>query len=677
MAALVNPWHGIGGDFATNCILAAMGADMTLEDGGTYRHQVPPSGPMALGDLVAYANDPARAVPRPAEQFAFVHTTVDEVRRALAGAEPFERGFVAVPGYPGHVVNAVQLPDGPALLDGQLGKLVDLGGDTPVYFLPLTTGVVVTGPVVDRELLIVQEAGAAGFEVETAIALADPGRTRDEMWALGPLARGANTKIVVDRTGGRWIFEIVSAPARVSPRETSRSSVEEVVTEARAALNALARGSGRTLADALSGTDFVVTGDGADIRIGELPRGQAADVVHPQLTIGLPLSEVYRYFVDRVRDLDAQDMSRLILAPVARQSHAAGIRFAAGAIGRFVGRADDSPLDPRALAEENDPVTASLLGFLTLAYTQAATVMIAAQADKVLPKNAAVYASRTALHTIRAALPADARAWVEANWSELASLIIAYRETIQELNGDPVESGRLARLRMPIEDGSGGSYTVQEYLESILRPNAARLIDQHQALDIRTHFTEMDDGGGAFHHSPMVVLERRLNPGGRRSFDEVVAEFRTVVEDLGGRVERVRERESRISAARRGPMALTSEATPSTLPRPRDGQWVSRVGSSSRTAPPQVATGAEWPVDEQAVRAAGEPPIPASVSLMTQLLDRRGATVSRETYPMWLVERRFPAGVTDRPNGDLVDASAWVRQHIDEPGEAGLHRLSS
>ncbi|WP_213003921.1 hypothetical protein, partial [Winogradskya consettensis] len=146
----------------------------------------------------------------------------------------------------------------------------ELPDDTAVFFLPLTDGIDVAGPAVEDAELAVRKAGAAGFEVETRILLEPPaGLSTERIWALGAVATSPNVKIVIDRARDGWIFEVVTAPAAVSVRETvGRVPVDDAIEDARRAVQALAGGRGRTLEEALRDTAFTVTDDGAGIRIG-------------------------------------------------------------------------------------------------------------------------------------------------------------------------------------------------------------------------------------------------------------------------------------------------------------------------------------------------------------------------------------------------------------------------
>ncbi|MFD0782843.1 hypothetical protein ACFQZ8_02720 [Micromonospora azadirachtae] len=196
--AHVNPWSREGGEFLTNCILAAIGTDMALQEHGTLAFQVSPSPPMGLADLVRYANDPAREAVGSAQPFEFRSVTVGDIRNALVSADVWDRGFVFVPGAPGHVFNAVRLEQGPAFLDGQLGKVIDPPDETRVLFLPVTEGLVVDGPVVTE--LPDQIVGAARSELRPS-GSAQPQRsqlpTPGEVGAVDD-GRVANVETSVD-----------------------------------------------------------------------------------------------------------------------------------------------------------------------------------------------------------------------------------------------------------------------------------------------------------------------------------------------------------------------------------------------------------------------------------------------------------------------------------------------
>ncbi|MGV9210275.1 toxin glutamine deamidase domain-containing protein [Micromonospora sp. RB23] len=110
----VNPWHGEGGDFTTNCVLSAIGVDISLREGGAF--QVPPSEAMPAEYLVNYAGRPMATVP----DLAFVTTL-------MTSAPQGSRGILLVgsPAEVSHAFNVVRDRNGLAFLDGTRGVEVD------------------------------------------------------------------------------------------------------------------------------------------------------------------------------------------------------------------------------------------------------------------------------------------------------------------------------------------------------------------------------------------------------------------------------------------------------------------------------------------------------------------------------------------------------------------------
>ncbi|WP_416902607.1 toxin glutamine deamidase domain-containing protein [Micromonospora echinospora] len=129
----VNPYRDRGKQFATNCVLAAIGTDMSLADG--VGHQVPPEAYLPVAWLKRYAGRPLVE--------AADYAAVVEVMKA---AEPGARGVVVVTGEGdriSHTVNVVRTDDGNVVfLDGQRGGLAR-GPVRPgrVRFVATTDGV--------------------------------------------------------------------------------------------------------------------------------------------------------------------------------------------------------------------------------------------------------------------------------------------------------------------------------------------------------------------------------------------------------------------------------------------------------------------------------------------------------------------------------------------------------
>ncbi|WP_212999908.1 toxin glutamine deamidase domain-containing protein [Winogradskya consettensis] len=210
--------------------------------------------------------------------------------------------------------------------------------------------------------------------------------------------------------------------------------------------------------------------------------------------------------------------------------HLQSVEFARKILARRLGvELNDTAMSTRTLRRAQIPEFTSLLGFMALSYVQVAAVIsghLGATAGQ--PKNFAMVASRTALHALRSGLPEDARAYVESNWQDIRDQLITEYLVANRHDNDPAEV-----LAQPVTaTDEAGTYEVGEYLESILRPDAPRLIDQNQALEIRTHMTTLDDGAGSLHDTPLVVVELRHHHKGRPTFDVMETEFRQVVHDL-------------------------------------------------------------------------------------------------------------------------------------------------
>ncbi|RGC69143.1 hypothetical protein C5N14_10280 [Micromonospora sp. MW-13] len=129
----VNPYRDRGEQFATNCVLAAIGTDMSLVDG--VGHQVPPEAYLPVAWLKQYTGRPLVE--------AADYDAVVEVMRA---AEPGARGVMVVTREGdriSHPVNVVRTDDGKVVfLDGQQGGLAR-GPARPgrVRFVATTDGV--------------------------------------------------------------------------------------------------------------------------------------------------------------------------------------------------------------------------------------------------------------------------------------------------------------------------------------------------------------------------------------------------------------------------------------------------------------------------------------------------------------------------------------------------------
>lgn len=129
----VNPYRGLGVGYETQCVLTAIGTDMSLAAG--VGHQVPPEGYLPVAQLERYAG-------RPLVEAA----SYAAIRDVIAAAGPGARGIVVVTGEGSrisHAINVTRTADGKvAFLDGQRGGLAH-GPADPVRlrFVATTAGV--------------------------------------------------------------------------------------------------------------------------------------------------------------------------------------------------------------------------------------------------------------------------------------------------------------------------------------------------------------------------------------------------------------------------------------------------------------------------------------------------------------------------------------------------------
>ena len=127
----VNPYRDAGGEFETNCVMAAIATDMSLRDGEGY--QAPPSGLSPRQHLANFADRPLAPVPN-------VARVTELMEAAGAGA----RAMLVIGQPVGHVINVVHDDHGVVYLDGQNGLVVDPAtiDDQHLALLPTTEGII-------------------------------------------------------------------------------------------------------------------------------------------------------------------------------------------------------------------------------------------------------------------------------------------------------------------------------------------------------------------------------------------------------------------------------------------------------------------------------------------------------------------------------------------------------
>jgi hypothetical protein len=139
----INPYHQRGGEFATNCLLAAIAVDRALATGEVW--QIPPTGPQLLESIDSYAPDRPRYL-----------TTLSMALAAMSASPADARGMLIFRRRNStmqHIVNIVNDPRlGVTLLDGQAGggppAHLQPSGEDKVYFRAMSDGIPVP-PIID------------------------------------------------------------------------------------------------------------------------------------------------------------------------------------------------------------------------------------------------------------------------------------------------------------------------------------------------------------------------------------------------------------------------------------------------------------------------------------------------------------------------------------------------
>ena len=176
----VNPWRGIGGDWLTQCVLAAIALDMASRDGVGY--QAPPE---KVSPVVWLENYAGRSLVDVAGFAA--------VQAALAASPVGSRGFVVFTNAGGggqHVVNVMHHRRlGVVFLDGQSGGQAR-GPRVPgrVRFVATTDGVVTPKLAMAPQTAATGDADVAGMD--SSAAAETPGGGRRLALAAAPDVRG-------------------------------------------------------------------------------------------------------------------------------------------------------------------------------------------------------------------------------------------------------------------------------------------------------------------------------------------------------------------------------------------------------------------------------------------------------------------------------------------------------
>jgi Papain fold toxin 1, glutamine deamidase len=600
----INPLYSQSGDFATNCVLAAIGTDLTLreamlepDEDPALRpyYQVPPSEHAPREHIRNLGKGEPIAVPGYA-------AITDAMIHAGRGA----RGIViaGVEGEPiGHVFNVVHDENGVVFLDGQRGRQAILPERfQSLEFLPTSDGfpndsiAVTTTPGRPPQLL-----GAYGLEFETAIVVhglppdvAESGLVLAENKRLGyqvkidlrPFPRDTEGTYYrsthhFERSHKRladWrpqpIVEFVSMPlgATEQPQDIRTGDRVTVIASIRDKLDTLQREvaarpgrrprlPARTLFPPSEGWELLsaqkdaepVPEWAADRTTFELlpitAPGSGAPVLYPQYTAGVPLSEMHeflRYALTNVPHEDAKPRLQdgLLFGDELAQ------RFVRWRLGASVPKTD---LD---LLGEIESVSA-VRGMAALLYPHIIALMDYYLYPRLI-KGSLVAASRVALAGIRQQLPADARTFLETNAQRVRdSLLDRYRSgrPDYELGFDvwsrrhghvrparmSARDPRIDLLRLPIPEVAEG-ITIGDYLDNILLGRPSRHVDQFTAIGMGTQFDAADTNEGRL-AVPLIPVElRAFGPPSGTDIHHAEAALASIDDVLGPMYHRAQRR---------------------------------------------------------------------------------------------------------------------------------------
>ncbi|MDN3359680.1 toxin glutamine deamidase domain-containing protein [Actinomadura sp. DC4] len=556
----VNPGRVNGGGHLTNCVLAAIATDLTLEEQGDAgdgmgHFAAPPEMPWVRENLSRYrGRDPV--------EVAGYHAIVNAVLAAGVGA----RGIVVV-SVGGrrfdHAFNVVHDDrNGVVFLDGQTGRQAELpAGFQSLQFLPTSHGFprdtiavsVVPGP--RNDLL----AGSGPeFERFWQVTLPTQNGAGVSSRRKRPLAehpglgirieveqklyfRGADGKFYLNQETaagagvheGNWevaaIIEDVAGPLQTLAEETGYPPVDPIFDETRRTEDELQLRVGRSGASPVPlgeifrpGDGYVLTDLGRESSIGPPAIGEWGGV-HVHHSHGVPLAGLAEV-LDHVR---AGSYPERATGAVNRDAMADGHRFGQDLAGEFVRWWADKEqrqlapdLDANALAMRFSvvPKVRALWGVAALAYSHAASMANSHFTEGNVKRNFDVI-SRNELSDILDRLEPDVRDYLDSN---NRYVLDSFREHYEARNprwrdhyedpnysdpDDPMDGSReqvdILSLRLPLLDIE----TIEDYLCYALLQDFDTDIKHAEALKATT-LRSLDDHLGAL-IVPQAVIEIR------------------------------------------------------------------------------------------------------------------------------------------------------------------------
>lgn len=323
------------------------------------------------------------------------------------------------------------------------------------------------------------------------------------------VTRGDNLlKIVFDEAGGKPILEAVTTPARVvqGGRDDGRAEPSKVLNAVDDVANKLAQARSRaTLTQIFPPGSYRVDETADDLRV--LNNGPEK-LVH--LTVGAALAALagshglMRHVAEKMRPDPPADVARTDLL--------AGLGYGQWAAGHYDEWLNDNP---RYQSQSGPADRAELEGALALGFTQVAAVTWGP--SSVQPKDRAAVVSRESLGAVRSGLGPVPRAFLEDQADALREHLTGAFSRLANPDHRTLDlSERIPGKQDPNQPFSAmdaSRPTVGQYLDNLLLHDPERVIDQEEALGVRTNFTELDSNpaanGAARIFPPVIRVELR------------------------------------------------------------------------------------------------------------------------------------------------------------------------
>ncbi|WP_329306082.1 hypothetical protein OG322_04740 [Streptomyces sp. NBC_01260] len=513
---------------------------------------------------------------------------------------------------------------------------------------------------------------ARGFEVEVhlmrvRLPRGESHQTYDQIVNVPGLL-----DITLDKAGGQPVLEIVSAPTRslVHGAPDGRAEPEAVANAFLDSLHRITHAAGSTRFPGIfpASHGYVVDDDAAELWLQENP--SAHILVHH--TVAVPLSG----FVPLIRHV--RDRMRPAAGETLGAAHADSDRaIAYGERGgeRFARWIDAHPTQRAQVTAFDAP---DLVGVLTLGFAQVVAALRGSAAGADYPKDWTAATSRDSLSAVRAGLGPVPRAFLEDQADVLAQDFVA----AVPFDGDPLEQ----RLR---DVGRGQSATVGEYLDNLLLEHPDRVVDQYEALVVRSNFDALDsnpdeDGRPRIVPSVVRVEVRSYAPVDSRDVDVLTQS------DALAEVSLTTYNEARVRrglppvgpAVRPAPPApvldrpapaTATPAAPVTVPRPAPARPRPAVPAPGAGLPPALgALAAELPrlpAAERAARVAALSPgeraaLVADPGLVREMRETLTGEEFRQLAAEWFVV--VPVGVHE-PADSRAEAERIVGEMTADP----------